>query len=309
MPRFLPSLLAVCLFACSASAEPRTRMTLNGTVTPVYFNDGDSFKVIGGAGTRARLMGFNTLESYGPVHQWGDWTYKELLVIAKLGTKNGQLGTWNCTSDMATDTYGRALFDCPDLAKDQIRKGLAHAMTVTADPAAPHLLEAQREAQQARRGMWAHGDPEWILTSLHSASEYPDRPTAYNRVVSTRDGHSEMWRHKRNYRECEEVCVDNVTISPETYRSCNEKLLSHRSVADTWASLDTDHRRQTLRVWLMLDSVASIIPKPKRSQMAKALGGLVKEGLLLAHTRTRASCSIYVDFKRRFGGARAKCLQ
>ena len=309
MVRSLLTLCLVCLAAGYAHGEARTRATLNGDLTPVYFNDGDSFKVIGGVGTRARLQGFNTLESYGPVHQWGGWTYRELLVIAKLGTKNGQKGTWSCTSDMATDTYGRALFECPELRLSQLRKGLAHAMTVTAEPAAQELLDAQDEAKREGRGMWAHGDPEWILTSLHSHAEKPHKPYAYNRVVSSVDGHSELWRHRDNYAECEEGCVDNVTISEGTFRSSNQALRDNPVLDEIWGELSRDHRRLTLRVWLMLGSVASIVPEASRAALAEGLRALEADGTLRAETRTRASCSVYVDYKRRFGGNRAKCLK
>ena len=50
-----------------------TRVFLNGAPAPVYFNDGDTFRVLGGrfSGMRARLAGFNTLESYGNVPRVG----------------------------------------------------------------------------------------------------------------------------------------------------------------------------------------------------------------------------------------------
>ena len=39
--------LMLCVGA-SAQAEVATRVFLNGSVTPVYFNDGDSFRVLAG---------------------------------------------------------------------------------------------------------------------------------------------------------------------------------------------------------------------------------------------------------------------
>ena len=70
----------------TAVAEPASQVFLNGVPTPVFFNDGDSFRILEGPlkGTKARLAGFNTLESYGPVHQWGGWHAKELYAIAKM---------------------------------------------------------------------------------------------------------------------------------------------------------------------------------------------------------------------------------
>ena len=53
-----------------------------------------------------------------------------------------------------------------DLAVDQIRKGLAHAMTVTKEGADAVLMAAQRYAIKHKKGMWAHGVPEYVMTSL-----------------------------------------------------------------------------------------------------------------------------------------------
>ena len=48
----------------TAGADAWTRVFINGRVAPVYFNDGDSFRVMGGelSGTQCRLGGYNTLE-------------------------------------------------------------------------------------------------------------------------------------------------------------------------------------------------------------------------------------------------------
>jgi hypothetical protein len=100
------------------------------------------------------------------------------------------------------------LWDCPDLIEDQIRKGLAHAMTVTDQPAPERYLKAQRLAQQERRGLWAHGVPAFVLTSLHSNDEGYEGKT-YNRLVSTVTGSSTKWLHKDNYDECQWICHES----------------------------------------------------------------------------------------------------
>jgi endonuclease YncB( thermonuclease family) len=201
------SLVACTLLSDAAIAKPVSRVFLNGVPTPVYFNDGDSFTVLGGQleGARTRLSGYNSLESFGPCHRWGNWNAHELYVLAKMATLNARRGVWHCKSDMKRDGYGRTVWDCPDLAIDQIRKGLAHAMTVTDEPAPAEHLAAQRLAMAERRGIWAHGVPTHVLTSLHSNDEGYEG-TTYNRLVSTTDGHSDKWLHKDVYRECQEVC-------------------------------------------------------------------------------------------------------
>ncbi len=188
--------------------EPATQVSLNGVLTPVFFNDGDSFRVLSGPlqGSKARLAGFNTLESYGGVHQWGQWHPMELYVLAKQATLNARRGTWHCTSNMSQDTYGRILWQCPDLARDQIRKGYAHVMTPDQNVGDPSYIQAQKEAIALARGIWAHGVPAFILTSLHSADEDPMYGDQYNRLVSTQDGHSEKWVHRETYQECQKVC-------------------------------------------------------------------------------------------------------
>ena len=98
------------------------------------------------------------------------------------------------------------LWRCVGLSTDQIRKGLAHAMSITKESAAPEDVAAQKEAVEAKRGMWAHGIPEYVLTSIHSVNERSgDRP-AYNRLVSSVDGHSLKWQHRDEYKECQNVC-------------------------------------------------------------------------------------------------------
>ena len=193
----------------------KTSVYLNGTPETVYFNDGDSFKILTGefASTRARLVGFNTLETYGPVHQWGGWTAKELYFIAKAATKNARHGTWHCFSKFEQDTYGRILWSCPDLAKSQISKGLAHVMTPDKTLGKLFLLRAQRKAIKNKVGMWAKGAPDYILTSVHSINEeFTD--TAYNRYVSTHDGHSEKVIHSNPYNQCENICSSTQLPKP-----------------------------------------------------------------------------------------------
>ena len=79
---------AVAEPSTTRAGEPQTMVFLNGKAVPVFFNDGDSFRVLSGSmkGSKARLAGFNTLESHGPVHSWGDWTVKEMYVLAKMAT-------------------------------------------------------------------------------------------------------------------------------------------------------------------------------------------------------------------------------
>ena len=299
---------SLLLFASHLSAEPASQVFLNGVPTPVFFNDGDSFRILEGPlkGTKARLAGFNTLESYGPVHQWGEWHAKELYAIAKMATLNARRGVWNCSSEMDKDTYGRVLFNCLDLAEDQIRKGLAHVMTITIDGGHPRLVAAQKDAIEKRAGMWAHGVPEYVLTSLHSIDERSNRKYAYNRLVSSKDGHSEKWMHQEKYQECQTVCEQNIKIDDKNLAKLRSQLAANvnaKPVLEGSSDAELDH---IIKMWLKTATVAAVIEKRDLKVMKEALLALKSDGYTRA---SNGSCVVYVDFKRRFGGDKAKCLK
>ena len=292
------------------ASEPRTKVVVNGLMSPVYFNDGDTFRVLSGqlSGTKARLEGFNTLESFGPVHSWGSWSTRELYVNAKTATLHARRGIWRCSWDKRVDGYGRGLFKCPELAIHMIRTGMAHAMTVTAQPSPEIYLEAQREAIKHRRGMWAGGVPKYVLTSLHSVDEKPSQNWAYNRLVSTHDGHSERWIHGETYGECHNVCVQEVQLSSATLKEVKQRLDSVAELT-TWQTLSARKQVEVLEIYLMVNTVSAHIPKVERDLMRQALTQLVDTGLLVAEKTTPGGCMVYTDFRRRFGGGKATCLK
>lgn len=293
-----------------AADQIMTRVYLNGVPTPVFFNDGDSFRVLEGAlaGTTARLAGFNTLESFGPVHSWGGWHPYELYINAKMATLNARWGVWHCTSDLRRDGYGRILWDCPDLAVDHIRKGLAHAMNVDDTPARAEYLWAQREAMRERRGMWAHGVPEFVLTSAHSADEDPTRDFHYNRRVSTRYGHSESVRHRETYLECQMVCHDENAVDPERADAVAGRLLEAEDLRGRLGDFDTIHLSQLAWRWARTHELPAWLPAELRAPVEAALQGFEREGAFGPVATQRGACFRYVDFRRRYGTGRAGCL-
>lgn len=297
--------------ACApqAAAEPATRVFLNGIPTPVYFNDGDSFRVLAGKlkGSKGRLAGFNTLESYGPVHQWGSWSRHELSRFASLGTLNARKGVWRCTSDMDKDGYGRILWHCPDLAVDQIHKGLAHAMTVTEDPADARFLTAQTDAIAHRRGMWSHGAPDFVLTSLHSTTEnWGKKP--YNRHVSAEDGHSWKFIHENAIAECQSMCTPSKDPSTEAIRDLAQTLLADPSMQGNLGDLTSD-ALASLITGFLTDGILGPLPlETGRYPLETVLTRAISEGVLTVSGKP-AACMVYVAFKRRYGATRAKCLR
>jgi endonuclease YncB( thermonuclease family) len=294
-----------------AQAEPVTRVMLNGVPTPVFFNDGDSFRILAGPlkGTTARLAGFNTLESYGATQQWGDWHPKELYFLAKMGTYNARRGQWHCTSDLKRDGYGRMLWHCHDLAIDQIRQGFAHAMTVTDAPSPPDFLEAQREAIAARRGIWAHGVPDYIVTSVHSAAEAWSGKTHYNRLISTKDGHSLRWEHGDVYKECQDVCYSEFQIDPEHLKSACQALRAEADLADALKGVSEEQLSSYVNAFVRTGKIAELGDDPRRAALETHLKAYRDEQRLGNLQTSPPSCMTYTDFTRRFGAAKAPCLK
>ncbi len=182
-------------------------VVLDGVATRVRWIDGDTFRVLEGAheGTRSRLDGYNTLESYGPVHRWGTWSPGELLENARAATAIARAGRWTCSTRGRQDRYGRILVSCPDAAAELVRTGHALVFAVDEAPDAA-LVELQRLAQRRRLGMWAKGVPPRIVTSVHSIEEAGARE-AYDRVVDSATGEARRVPHARAYRTCEQVCT------------------------------------------------------------------------------------------------------
>lgn len=208
-------LLAGCLAttALAGGKKPGGSIILNGEETAVRWSDGDSFHIKSGKyeGRGTRLAGYNTLETFGPVHRWGEWKPGELYELAKSSATIAASQDWTCTTDGKQDGYRRLLVSCPELSLEMIRQGHALAYAVEGTKPDARLLAAQVEAQQAKRGMWKKGVVKGVVTSVHSAAEEgtgenDDQGVGYNRVVDTRTGEALKRAHKNSYRTCEEVC-------------------------------------------------------------------------------------------------------
>jgi endonuclease YncB( thermonuclease family) len=208
----LAALLAAAPLAAPAGGKKAGfpgRVMLDGQSTEVRWTDGDSFKVESGPlrGFGARLQGYNTLEAYGPVHRIAGMGPVALEALAASSAELLAGSTWACATEGKRDGYGRALVTCPEAAAALIRAGQAMVYAVEAPPD-PSLLGLQREAQAARRGLWAGGVPPEIVTSLHSAGEQDLKgKPPYDRLVDTRTGVTRLRLHRSVYTVCQEVCV------------------------------------------------------------------------------------------------------
>lgn len=219
--------LSLCLVllaaACALAGGPKRQgqarekhdvigfIVLNGERLKVRWTDGDSFSIRQSNHPRlgTRLTGYNALEAYGPVHQWGKWTSKELFSLAKTSSSVAAAQEWECTSDGKLDAYKRLLVSCPKLAVEMARAGHGLAYAVEGEKVDPAVLAAQAEAIGARRGMWAKGAAAGIITSLHSAGEDDQQGAeSYDRVVDTRTGQALRRKHSRHYESCQNVCLE-----------------------------------------------------------------------------------------------------
>jgi endonuclease YncB( thermonuclease family) len=292
-----------------AGADAVTRVWINGVPTPVSFNDGDSFRPGGGelAGQQCRLIGFNTLESFGPAHQWGDWHPYELYIIAKIATQHARRGQWHCTWDGNRDTYGRAAVECPDLVVDMVRLGYAMAYTIDDHPSRPEYLRAQREAIDAHRGMWAHGVPELVMTSVHSYDEDRDREWHYNRMISTRDGHSESMQHRDTYGECQWVCNTETVVDETALRTQTRALRTDPVIAPLVAGMSNMVLLELVDRFARTGGQPDYLDASIREPIVQHLAPIRASGGLPTHQQ-RGSCGLYVPFERRYGSRRAACL-
>lgn len=314
--KFASALAAVAVAALVTpnvdAKDPQTKVYINGKPTPVFFNDGDSFRVLGGGyqGTKARLAGYNTLESYGPVHSWGDWTEKEMYVIAKMATYHARKGVWHCETDGKTDTYGRMLLWCEDLATELVREGYAHAMSIDDEPAADVLVEAQREAIANKKGLWAHGVPKFILTSLHSVEEDVNGKGTYNRLVSSDDAHSVKWKHTNRYSECDKICHSVFEIDDAAVDAVTTALGTDATVAPWIAGVSAADLRGMVEEFAEFHHINRAIKEDFREDFKQhLLANYVQQGKFGEQRRSDGACMRHVDFKRRFGEGRASCLK
>ncbi len=184
---------------------PVDQLIIDGETVSVHWPDGDSLDIEDGRyrGQSARIAGYNTLEGYGAVQRWGDWSYTDLAEASSPSTDLARSQAWTCTNTGEEGAYNRILLECEPLMMEMLRRGLAHLFTIH-DPISAAAIAAQQDAQRARRGIWAQGVPEAILTSVTSTAD--GNRTTFNRYVDTRNGQAERDFHDEQYAPCEDVC-------------------------------------------------------------------------------------------------------
>lgn len=285
----------VALSVPEAHAQPATSLHLEGRLTTVRFHDGDTFGILSGpqAGRSARLVGLNSLESYGPVHRWIGMPAPRLLELARAATVAASAGQWHCRLEPGReDVYGRLLVDCPDLLFAQLRAGLAHAFGIDG-PAPPEPLAAQREAILARRGLWSAGAPALLLTSVHSARERL-RNGGYDRVVSTTDGSAFRWRHRHRYRTCQRVCLPLRSLTDASRAQVIGALTSDPLLSGAISALGAPVLQACLDEVATTGRVPQLLDGPAQTRFARALAELRRDPAYWRTVPGQGSCMLYV---------------
>ena len=142
--------------ACSTASMGPTKglpteepgIILDGKGLSSFWLDGDTVRLQLNDSKKitARLAGFNTLESYAPIHKWGTWTPHQLMDIASQATSRAKSGTWHCTTLPGSGGYRRIKIDCPQLRHSLLRAGLAHVFAM-GDSRDPTDLQTQNFAK------------------------------------------------------------------------------------------------------------------------------------------------------------------
>jgi endonuclease YncB( thermonuclease family) len=184
---------------------PVDRILLDGVETAVHWPDGDSLNIESGqySGSGARIAGYNTLEAYGNVQRWGDWSYEGLAAVRSRSKDLARSRTWECSNTRRSGGFDRILLDCESLRDQMVGQGLAHLFTIH-ERLPSSAVEAQAAARAQALGMWAHGVPEQVLTSVTSTADGYSR--TFDRYVDPVTGQAERAFHDESYETCAEVC-------------------------------------------------------------------------------------------------------
>ena len=185
-------------------------------------------------------------------------------------------------------------------------------MSVTRDPAKPELVAAQKEAIAAKRGLWAHGVPDYVLTSLHTTAEDTEGKGTYNRLVSTADGHSLKWKHENDYPECTAVC-DIGADHPDRIAAAVQKLKSDpeaKDVVDAYLDKDLTRFVGAVAQGADLTPYFKLQPQGRQAIFERVLTRYKTAGLIGRKLTGPPACMRHVAYgPRRFGGGRAECLK
>jgi micrococcal nuclease len=145
-------IVSVALTGAVIAAAPATVTETGFTAKAVSVHDGDTLRVLDASNREhtIRLAGIDAPEARQP---FGTRARDELAAI----TKGRTVEVFNGKPDKYGRTVARVEVDGHDVGERLVREGLAwHYLTYSRDPM---LAAAEREAREAKRGLWVDRDP------------------------------------------------------------------------------------------------------------------------------------------------------
>lgn len=147
-------LLSAMLGSCQAAGTPKANGEMEATVKRVV--DGDTFELV--SGEKVRLIGVDTPETVKPNHPVEPYgkeasNYTKQLLTGKKLTLKFDVEPYDKYKRLLAYAY---LEDGTFVNEKLVREGYARIMTVPPNVAYADLfLEAEREAREQNRGLWA----------------------------------------------------------------------------------------------------------------------------------------------------------
>ncbi|PKN39685.1 MAG: hypothetical protein CVU63_14745, partial [Deltaproteobacteria bacterium HGW-Deltaproteobacteria-20] len=141
----------------------------------------------------------------------------------------------------------------------------------------------------------------------HSADEGFGKKT-YNRLVNTVDGHSKKWYHDAIFNECQSVCHRPTELPmAEAYKVVAE-LRADPAVRTAIGGIDDILVALSVNTYIQNGFVPKIFGT-SNAKVQAALETMKGAGRFASVQTVDGSCSIHVDFKRRYVRPKPACLK
>ena len=147
------------------------------------------------------------------------------------------------------------------------------------------------------------------MTSLHTAAEGGDPEDIYNRMVSTRDGHSEKPVHQNTYKECEQVCATEKRAAKAPIDHVVRQMRGDPMLAPLLASHSNLLLREFAVRYLRTDALPPYVNEEAVEPLSAWLAVKKEAGALGPLTVQPSSCQVFTQFRRRFDEDKADCLK
>lgn len=146
------------------------------------------------------------------------------------------------------------------------------------------------------------------MTSTHSADEDRTRPVHYDRLISTRDGHSESHEHNNVYRECEWVCNTERYANTDALRAAALALRADAQLAPRLTDYSNLLLEEFASRFVRNGVVPGYVPAELAPDLSARLLQMQSAGVLGTAATRIGACMLYGSFERHYGPNRAACL-